>query len=94
MKNLAIGIVLLMMTGFSSISITLEDEIELTCVKKQMSTQTCHYNFTINGIRYHFIDNGCKSKKEDIIKKAKNGKLALAKDWKINCEAKKEGDPK
>ncbi|MBL7845361.1 MAG: hypothetical protein KF846_05420 [Cyclobacteriaceae bacterium] len=68
-----------------------EDEVELTCVKKQMSTQTCHYNFTINGIRYHFIDNGCKTKREDVIKKAKVGKLALAKDWKIECEAKKDG---
>ncbi|GEM_PF-2997346 len=69
-----------------------EDEVELTCVKKQMSTQTCHYNFTINGIRYHFIDNGCKTKKEDIIRKAKTGKLALAKDWKIACESNKDGN--
>ena len=67
-----------------------EDEVELTCVKKQMASQTCHYNFMINGIRYRFIDNGCKAKKEDIIKKAKAGKLALAKDWKIECEAKKD----
>ncbi|MBX2965850.1 MAG: hypothetical protein KF845_06870 [Cyclobacteriaceae bacterium] len=67
-----------------------QEEVELTCVKKQMSTQTCHYNFTIDGIRYRFIDNGCKQKKENVIKKAKAGKLALAKDWKIECEAKKK----
>ncbi|MBX2945762.1 MAG: hypothetical protein KF725_08000 [Cyclobacteriaceae bacterium] len=82
-------IILFLLSGFTVSSV--EDEVELTCVKKQMSTQTCHYNFTINGIRYHFIDNGCKTKKEDIIKKAKIGKLALAKDWKIECEAKKDG---
>lgn len=68
------------------------EEVELTCVKKQMATQTCHYNFTINGIRYRFIDNGCKGKKDDILKKAKDGKLALAKDWKIDCEVKKDGN--
>ncbi|MBX2970884.1 MAG: hypothetical protein KF803_16070 [Cyclobacteriaceae bacterium] len=68
------------------------EEVELTCVKKQMATQTCHYNFTIDGIRYRFIDNGCKGKKDDILKKAKDGKLALAKDWKIDCEVKKDGD--
>ena len=68
------------------------EEVELTCVKKQMATQTCHYNFTINGIRYRFIDNGCKGKKDDIVKKAKEGKLALAKDWKIDCEPKKTDD--
>ncbi len=75
------------LTGFNYRS----EEVELVCVKKQMASQTCHYNFTINGIRYRFIDNGCKAKKEDIIKKAKAGKLALAKDWKIDCEEKKDG---
>ena len=66
------------------------EELELPCFKKQVATQSCHYNFTINGIRYRFIDNGCKGKKEDILKKAKEGKLALAKDWKIECEVKKD----
>lgn len=90
MNRAYLGIIIFfLMVGFAPVNKT-EDEVELTCVKKQMSTQTCHYNFTINGIRYRFIDNGCKAKKEDIIKKAKAGKLALAKDWKIDCEAKKD----
>jgi len=90
MNQVLRALVFFILMGFSSLPV-IEDEVELTCVKKQMSTQTCHYNFTINGIRYRFIDNGCKAKKEDIIKKAKAGKLALAKDWKIDCEAKKDG---
>lgn len=65
------------------------DEVELICVRKQHSTKACHYNFVINGIPYRYIDHGCKETKENLIKKAGQGKLALAKDWKINCDSKK-----
>lgn len=68
---------------------SLRQEVKLECVKRQHATRTCHYNFLINDVPYHFIDNGCKSKKEDIVKKAETGKLALAKDWKIECHPKK-----
>jgi hypothetical protein len=86
---LSVALVACMLVFTASVPRTGE-EVELTCVKKQMATQTCHYNFTINGMRYRFIDNGCKGKKDDILKKAKEGKLALAKDWKIECDVKKD----
>lgn len=92
MKGLATTIFSICLFFLTASAPRASEEVELTCVKKQMATQTCHYNFTINGIRYRFIDNGCKSKKEDILKKAKEGKLALAKDWKIDCEVKKGDD--
>jgi len=66
-----------------------QQEIKLECLKRQHATKSCHYNFTINGEPFRYIDNGCKSNKEDIIKKAEAGKLALARDWKIECNPKK-----
>ncbi|MFN3840599.1 MAG: hypothetical protein ACK4RF_07820 [Cyclobacteriaceae bacterium] len=68
-----------------------EDEVELICMRKQHSTKTCHYNFRINGVPYRYIDNGCKESKEVLIKKAREGKLALAKEWKVDCHQQKEG---
>lgn len=67
------------------------DEVELICVRKQHSTKACHYNFVINGIPYRYIDHGCKATKETLIKKAQEGKLALAREWKIDCLPQKEG---
>lgn len=64
-------------------------EIDLECVKRIHATRTCHYNFLVDGIPHRYLDQGCKEKKEDIIKKAKAGKLALAKEWKIDCPEKK-----
>lgn len=92
MKGFATAVFSVCLFVLTATTSRISEEVELTCVKKQMATQTCHYNFTINGIRYRFIDNGCKGKKEDILKKAKAGKLALAKDWKIDCELKKADD--
>lgn len=67
-----------------------EDEVELVCMRKQHSTKTCHYNFMINGIPYRYVDNGCKENKDALVKKAKEGKLALARDWKVDCPRQKE----
>ena len=65
-----------------------EEEVTLVCVKKQ--SNSCHYNFTIGGINYRYVDMGCKAKRDDILKKAQKGELGLAKDWKIVCpEVKK-----
>lgn len=51
-----------------------------------MSTNMCHYNFKVDGAKYRYVDVGCKYKKtEDVIKKVKQGSLALAKDWDIEC---------
>lgn len=83
------ALVLAIMTGFKTMP---EDEIELTCVKNLKSTNTCHFNFTISGVRYRFVDHGCKynGNKQEVIKKAKEGSLALAKDWKIQCPEPKD----
>lgn len=66
-----------------------QQEITLECVKRHHASSSCHYNFMVNGLPYRYIDAGCKAKKDDIVKKAKAGKLALAKDWKIECQVKK-----
>jgi hypothetical protein len=82
------------LTGFTFIQ---TDHVEFSCLKKNKSTNTCHFNFKIDGEKYRFVDTGCKfeKKKDDIVKKAKEGELALAKDWKIDCpEAKAETSKK
>ncbi|MCU0356860.1 MAG: hypothetical protein MUE95_04715 [Cyclobacteriaceae bacterium] len=61
-------------------------EVKLECVKRQHATRSCHYNFLVDGIPHHYVDHGCKSKREDIIRKAETGKLGLHKDWKIDCK--------
>jgi hypothetical protein len=72
------------------------DNVNFSCLKKHKASNTCHFNFVIDGAKFRFVDNGCKfeRKKEDIIKKAKAGNLALAKDWKINCPEVKDENEK
>lgn len=67
-----------------------QEDVELVCIKRHSTSNSCHYNFKIGGINHRFIDVGCKGKKDDILKKAKEGKLGLAKEWKIQCTVKKE----
>lgn len=67
-----------------------QDEVELICVKKNKASNTCYYNFKMGGINYSYTDNGCKGKRETILKKANQGKLALVKEWKIPCTESKE----
>jgi len=66
------------------------EELELVCTKRHSTSNTCHYNFKINGMNYRFVDIGCKGKKDEILKKAKEGELGLAKEWKIPCPEPKE----
>ncbi len=63
------------------------ENIEFICHKTHKATNTCHFNFIINGAKYRHVDIGCKfsKKKDELIKKVKDGSLALAKDWKIDC---------
>ncbi|MFZ2905651.1 MAG: hypothetical protein WAZ98_05560 [Cyclobacteriaceae bacterium] len=89
MKSAAsIVLVALVLTAFTK-SVK-QEEVELVCTKRHSTSNTCHYNFKINGINYRFMDVGCKGKKDEIIKKAKEGKLGLAKEWKIPCPEPKE----
>lgn len=69
-----------------------QENVEFVCQKIHKASNTCYFNFTIDGAKYSYVDSGCKKskKKEEVIKNAKEGKLALVKDWKIECpEVKK-----
>jgi hypothetical protein len=61
--------------------------IEFSCFKMHKASNTCHFNFIVDGAKYRYVDMGCKySKKVDeVVQKVKAGSLALAKDWKIEC---------
>lgn len=70
-------------------------EIELTCIKNHKASNSCHFNFKVDGMKYRYVDIGCKygRNKEEILTKAKEGSLALAKDWKIECPEVKTQKP-
>ena len=65
--------------------------IEFSCFKMHKASNTCHFNFIVDGAKYRYVDMGCKySKKVDeVVQKVKAGSLALARDWKIDCPAAK-----
>jgi hypothetical protein len=62
-----------------------QEEVSLACMKRHNASNSCHYNFTVDGVNYRYIDFGCKTKRDEILKKVKEGKLGLAKDWKVVC---------
>ena len=78
------------MAGFS---VRVDERVEFICMKRKLSTQTCHYNFRIDGAKYRYVDLGCKIKKQaDVIEKARSGNIALARNWEIECpEIKSQG---
>jgi hypothetical protein len=86
-------VLVFILTAFSSKQ---GDNVEFSCWKKNKASNTCHFNFIVDGAKYRFVDIGCKyeKKKEDLIQKAKEGDLALAKDWKIECPAVKDDKQK
>lgn len=75
------------LTAFSLRPATPDDNrVQFVCMKKQMSTKTCHYNFLIDGARYRFVDLGCKFRdRGEVIDRARAGRIALAREWKIEC---------
>ena len=85
MKYLSVTSVLiaLVFTGFT----VKQDEIEFVCLKTHKASNTCHFNFKVNGANYRFVDVGCKysKKQKDLIEKVQEGTIFLAKDWKIGC---------
>ena len=83
-KTILTILVALMLTSFSK-TVKHREEVELVCVKRHSTSNTCHYTFRIGGANYRFIDVGCKGKKDVIVKKANEGGLGLAKEWKITC---------
>jgi hypothetical protein len=64
-----------------------QDNVEFVCLKTHKASNTCYFNFKVDGAKYTFVDKGCKKskKKDDTISKVKQGELALSKDWKIDC---------
>jgi hypothetical protein len=64
-----------------------DNNIDLSCMKIHKASNTCHFNFKVDGARYRFVDVGCKysGKKDEVIRKAREGSLALAREWKIEC---------
>ena len=68
-----------------------QDEIELVCFKTHKASNTCHFNFKVNGANYRYVDVGCKysKKQKELIGKVQEGTIFLAKDWKIDCPAPK-----
>jgi len=69
-----------------------DENIEFACLRMHKATNTCHFNFIIDGAKYRYLDIGCKynKKRDEVVKKAKAGTLALARDWKIECGVKSE----
>lgn len=82
-------LLIILASGFKSAK---SDHVEFVCLKTHKATNTCYFNFKIDGGKYCYTDIGCKKsrKKDDLIKKVKEGKLALARDWKIDCPEPKE----
>lgn len=68
-----------------------QGNVEFVCLKTHKASNTCYFNFKVDGAKYTYVDKGCKrsKKKDETIEKVKEGSLALSKDWKIECpEAK------
>jgi len=82
------------LTAFSSHDS--DNVVDFTCMKVHKASNTCHFNFKIDGVKYRFVDIGCKynGKEEKVIKKAREGSLALAREWKVECPEPKTSDTK
>jgi len=63
------------------------ENVEFVCMKTHKASNTCHFNFIVDGAKYRYVDIGCKfnKKRDDVVKKAKEGTLFLAREWKIEC---------
>jgi hypothetical protein len=77
------------LTGFAPVQ---GENVEFICMKTHKASNTCYFNFKVDGGKYRYEDIGCKKNKnkEETIKQVKEGKLALAKNWKIACPEPKE----
>lgn len=65
----------------------IQDNVEFICLKTHKASNTCYFNFKVDGAKYTYVDKGCKKtkKKDETINKVKEGELALSRDWKIEC---------
>jgi hypothetical protein len=69
-----------------------QDNVEFICLKTHKASNTCYFNFKVDGAKYTYVDKGCKKmkKKDETITKVKEGELALSRDWKIDCPEPKQ----
>jgi hypothetical protein len=69
-----------------------QDNVEFVCLKTHKASNTCYFNFKVDGAKYTYVDKGCKKskKKDETIIKVREGALALARDWKIDCPEPKQ----
>jgi hypothetical protein len=69
-----------------------DSNVEFVCMRTQKSTNICYFNFIVDGGRYSYRDAGCKKSKnkEETIRKIKEGKLALVRNWTIDCPEVKD----
>lgn len=79
----------LLLSGFTRYQ---GENVEFICLKTHKASNTCHFNFKVDGANFRYVDVGCKysKKQNELIKKVKDGSLFLAKDWKIPCPEPKE----
>jgi hypothetical protein len=79
----------IILSGFKSRH---QENIEFICLKTHKASNTCHFNFKIDGAKYRYVDIGCKYSKKvkELVAGAKDGTIALSKDWKIECPEPKE----
>jgi hypothetical protein len=90
--KLRAGVGFLLVVILSSGGREFQENVEFVCHKTHKATNTCHFNFIIDGAKYRHVDMGCKfsKKKDELIKRVKEGSAALARDWKIDCPEPKE----
>jgi hypothetical protein len=95
MKILSFACIIALST--MAFSIKEVEDVEFICMKTHKASNTCHFNFKVDGANYRFVDIGCKyaKKQKEVIDKVHEGTLSLAKEWKIACPEpksdKKEG---
>jgi hypothetical protein len=91
MKNPFFVIALIGIVASSGFN-TKQSPPEFVCMKTHKASNTCHFNFTVDGAKYRYVDIGCKYQKkvDELVQKAKEGTVALSKDWKIECPMPKE----
>lgn len=88
--KLSTRVVLVLIVFLSGSSFRQNERVEFVCMKTHKASNTCHFNFKVDGAKYRYIDAGCKMrrKKDEVIRKAKDGRLGLARDWKVECPEK------
>ena len=78
----------IILSGFT----TPQENIEFICMKTHKASNTCHFNFKIDGAKYRYVYIGCKysNNTDEVVAGVKEGTIALSRDWKIECPEPKE----